>query len=382
MASPEVLDFAKLLAPIGGSSAAGVDLRADPSPVSDLYAIKGARSVARAAEKKLSQFDRDDKGEEPPPESPDWRTILERGTRILAERSKDLEVAAFLIEALVRLHGFAGLRDGFRLARELIERYWDDLYPRPDEDGLETRLAPLVGLNGEGAAGTLIVPIAMIPMTASTSFGRLCFANYPQAVSLAKISDVKVRDGKIAKGAVTLDMIQKAVGESDAGFFHDLLDDLSQGEAEFARLNADLGARCGGSAPASSNIRAAIDSCRDILKVVAREKLLQPQAVTTAVEGIPVVDGEPAATAPLPRPSGAIQDREDALRNLRKVADYFRATEPHSILPYALEQAIHWGRMSLPDLFSELIPEEEPRKSLFKQVGIRPPEPPSKSTAE
>jgi len=45
------------------------------------------------------------------------------------------------------------------------------------------------------------------------------------------------------------------------------------------------------------------------------------------------------------------------------------------MIPFALDQAANWSRMSLPDLLSELIPEESARKNLFKQVGIKPPEP-------
>jgi len=39
-----------------------------------------------------------------------------------------------------------------------------------------------------------------------------------------------------------------------------------------------------------------------------------------------------------------------------------------------LEQVANWGKMSLPELLSELIPDEGPRKNVFKQVGIKPPE--------
>src|SRR5262249_27117373 len=148
MASAAVLDLAKLVAPIPGPKPTGVDLREESSLNSAYYAIKDARSAARAAER---QFALD--GEEPTAPA-DWRPGPPVGTKALAEQAKDLEVAAHVIEALVRLHGFAGLRDGFRLTRELVEKHWDGLYPQPDEDGLETRLAPLTGLNGDDAEGT------------------------------------------------------------------------------------------------------------------------------------------------------------------------------------------------------------------------------------
>ena len=53
-----------------------------------------------------------------------------------------------------------------------------------------------------------------------------------------------------------------------------------------------------------------------------------------------------------------------------ELAEYFKQTEPHSPVSYALEQAVRWGRMSLPELLAELMPEEALRQQVFKRVGI------------
>src|SRR5947208_14602814 len=47
--------------------------------------------------------------------SADWRAVRELATEMLRERSKDLQLAMWLTEANLKLHGFAGLRDGFRI---------------------------------------------------------------------------------------------------------------------------------------------------------------------------------------------------------------------------------------------------------------------------
>src|SRR2546426_125184 len=130
MASAEVLDLAKLCSALEGDQPVGPDLRSDTSPRSVYYAVKDARNAARAAERKLMAGG----GDEAPP---DWRPVLDQSVKILANQAKDLEIAAYLIEALVRLHGFPGLRDGFILVKRLVEQFWDGLYPLPDEDGLE-----------------------------------------------------------------------------------------------------------------------------------------------------------------------------------------------------------------------------------------------------
>src|SRR5579875_1559941 len=152
MASPEVLDLAALLAPIPGEKPAGLDLRADSSPGSDYYAIRDARKAASDCERRI------DKGDEAA-EPPDWRPVLERATKAIVEKSKDLEIAAYLTEALVRLKGFAGIRDGYRLARGLVERFWDELYPAATDGEVTDRFSHILHLNGIEGPGTLIVPV-------------------------------------------------------------------------------------------------------------------------------------------------------------------------------------------------------------------------------
>ena len=379
MPSPDTLDFAKLLAPIPGEKPAGADLRADSAPGSSYYAIKDARNAARAAERRLEAADDEERQNATPP---DWKAVLQHATKALAEKSKDLEIAAYLIEAQARLKGFAGLRDGFRLARELSEQFWDGIYPLPDEEGVETRVAALTGLNGEDSEGTLIAPISRIPITESD---HLTLADYRAALNTAKIADPKVREKKVAAGAMTMEALQKAVNETPAKFYAALYEDLNLAIEEFGKLGAEMDKRCGPKAPPTSAIRAALTAVLDCLKDVARAKLPAPKSA--APEADAAADGEPAANGEAKAaghgvPVGEIRSREDALNQLMKVADFFRRTEPHTPVSYAIEQAVRWGRMTLPELLQELIPDDAPRKGFFKQVGIAPPEPPPKEEAK
>ena len=367
MASPEILDFETLLGPIPGDQPTGMDLRADASPVSPYYGVKDARSAARAAERQIVM-----EGEETG-NAPDWRPVLQRAVKVLTDKSKDLEITAYLIEALVRLHGFVGLRDGFRLARELVERYWDTLYPMPDEDGLVTRVAPLTGLNGADAEGTLIQPIAKVALTEGQSVGPFAQSDYQKAAALGQIVDEEARQRQLAQSGVSLELFEKAVAETPATFYVNLVEDLTQCQEEFTRLTALLDEKCGADAPPSSNIRTALANCLDTVNATARDKL----ATAAPLEAAP---GEEAAASGQANgavgvPAGAIRNREEAFSTLLKLAEFFRRTEPHNPVSYALEQAVRWGRMSLPEFLTEMITEEEMRATFFKHVGIKPTSP-------
>lgn len=122
--------------------------------------------------------------------------------------------------------------------------------------------------------------------------------------------------------------------------------------------------------PPSSNLRGALLAVREQVERLAKDRPT-PGAATAeeATERNPE-----AARASAGGPAGAVRNREEALRALLQTADFFKRTEPHSPIAYLLEQAVRWGKMPLPDLLTELIPEESQRSQLFKMLGIRLPE--------
>lgn len=373
MPSPDVLDFDTLLASLSGDKPTGADIRENAGATSPYYKIKDARNAARAAERQMEGGQAD-----APPA--DWRAVSGPATKALKETTKDLEVAAYLIEALCRTHGFAGLRDGFKLARGLVEQYWDDLYPTPDEEGVATKVAPLTGLNGDDAEGTLIAPINRIPITDSSSHGGLTYANYVQAVATDRVLDPDQKEKRIAGGAMHGAVIQKAVSETPASFYIAVVEDLTAALDELAGMATTLEDKAGSAAPPTHAIRGALENVLDAIKDVARAKLpIAPPPGAAVSEDDGEAGGGAAGggngTADAAEERGErlpiLRSRDDALAAIGQLADYFRRTEPQSLIPYALEQAVRWGRMPLPELLAELIPDDNPREALFKQVGIR-----------
>jgi type VI secretion system protein ImpA len=381
MASPDILDFAQLLQPVSEAEPAGAELKDHPTLSAVYYRIKDARDAARTAERQLAQAALyGDEAEAQRVAAPNWKQVREAATDAIAKHSKDLWIAAWLIEALTREHGFAGLRDGFRLTRELCEQFWDGVHPRPDEDGYAHTVAQLTGLCGDESEGALIAPILNLPIANGPSFRPLSSADYQQATQVEQMTDPDRRAQRIEQGAVTLQLFERAAAETPEDWYRTLLDDVDQCLDEFNRLSQVLDERCGqnadgySAAPPASQVRSALEGCRDRVRSLARslaagagEDADQPPPVTGNLATIPGTQQTAVST-------GKVVTREDAFRLLLQVADFFRRTEPHSPVSYALEQAVRWGRMGLPELMSELVSDDAMRQEIFRRVGLLKPE--------
>src|SRR5271163_1665243 len=133
----EPLDFDKLFKKISADDPSGPDLRDNPRSV--YYKLKAARETARTAERRQLEQWVDETGNPGPP--PNWDPILELAPGAIATESKDLQIAAWLAEALVRKHHFEGLLEALKLISGLVERFWDNgLHPNAEKHGLEDSL--------------------------------------------------------------------------------------------------------------------------------------------------------------------------------------------------------------------------------------------------
>jgi len=85
--------------------------------------------------------------------------VIKLAGEALATKSKDLQVAAWLTEAMLRKEGFQGLKAGLELIQGLIETFWDTLYPELDDGDAEMRAAPLEWLGTRMDSALRSVPL-------------------------------------------------------------------------------------------------------------------------------------------------------------------------------------------------------------------------------
>src|SRR5437879_1304992 len=73
----------------------------------------------------------------------DWKLVVQLAGDTIAAKSKDLQLAAWLTEGLLKTETFAGLRAGLELNKALLETFWENLYPQIEDGDLELRASPL-----------------------------------------------------------------------------------------------------------------------------------------------------------------------------------------------------------------------------------------------
>src|SRR5262249_29633909 len=227
----------------------------------------------------------------------DWKLVRDLTTTMLRERTKDLQVALWLTEANIKLQGFPGLRDGLRITRELIVRYWDrGLYPTM-EDGPEDRAGPFDWLNNK-----LVDSITAIPITVRADQGQdYNFIDFQDARHVGSDAGCKNADGDIdpkkkkaldqaiAEGHVSLDLFNSAIKLTKRSGYEQLSADFLQAYDEFKALEKVIDEKFGDAAPNLATCRTTLSEIRqavtDILDQKRRDEPDPPKAVPQDEKG-------------------------------------------------------------------------------------------------
>lgn len=367
---PDFIDMDALLAPIPGDAPTGIDLREDFSPQSPYYRLRDARAEARAAERAADA----NPGEETviPPQ---WRAVRDLAIAALTERTKDIEVAAWLTEAMVRTEGLRGLAAGAHLLAGLAA-FWDDnLYPMPDEDGLITRVAPVGGLNGEGGGGTLIQPLRKLPLFRRPDGNMMAFWQYEQSEDLAKESNSERIEQRIAAGILPLDKAEAEARAAGQAHFQAMLAQARLASENWQAMGEVFDAKAGMDGPPTSAVRELLEKITTLLARFAPGEDAGLADTAAATSGGEMAAG--GAGGGVPRAGGPGVNREDMLKDLIRIADHFRKSEPQSPLAYTLDEAVRRARMTWPELIAEVVADSTTRDAILMQLGIKPPPPAS-----
>ena len=285
-------------------------------------------------------------------EEQDWPAIRKICLDALGQ-SKDLRVLAHLAAAALRTNALADALRIFALVETWLERYWDPLHPRIDDDAIARRNALMFFSDRVAVVETV---------------RRAAVVKDP------RLGPLSVRDFEIASGApqstdseakpATLDEINSALAQAQRPVLAEIHGLAVAAVKALQRVEAIMLDR-GGSA--------ATPQLDPVVQVLQRlQQMLAPHVATPVDTAEVGVD----STAPAARTGGEgardlgkIASRDDVLRALDAVMTYYRNHEPGSLVPVITERAKRLVSASFLDALAEVAPEVvEPVK---KAVGVR-----------
>ena len=359
------MDYSGISAAFAGENPAGADLRGSAGLIAVFRAIKDERSAARSDDRSRENIyvaDGEENAGSVLQPSERWRNVHDACAAELSTRTKDIELLSWLAESSVRVHGITGLAGVLGAMRQLITGGFDALYPLTGEDNQADRVSSLAGLNGsQDSDGTLIRPLHLTSLIPDHVYGRFSLWEFDQAAR-------KKNTGVIAA-------FHEAASNADGAAFLKMRGAAEKCTADIAAIDSFLTDVFKADAPSFRRLREVLASIVLAYGELSVFVSLPKEEFETVPE--PQKEEGPAA-APAPRLNGAagqINDREQAFQQILQIAAFFRRTEPHSSVSFALETIVRRGRMDFMGLLAELVPDENQRRDMLTRAGIEPNSP-------
>lgn len=302
----------------------------------------------------------------------DWVTVEKVARQVLQNRSKDLTVAVWLGEAWIHRRQLEGLSSALHLLLALCERYWEGLYPLPQDGDISFRAGPL-DLAVHSFSTLLLSRMPMPVLDLRSETGPFTLADWralqrslalDQGKSTHKSAQAQVDAAKKMQQK-TEEMIRNADAKSiriACGFVADALETMLALE-QFCNLKMEH------EAPGFQSLRLLLQEFESLLKDWLA---MHPQPVVPPVEEVALPQAEVRTEARAELPLTHPVSREDAYRQLRIIADYLAKTEPHSPVPYLIYRSVEWGNKPLRDLLGELISSDAEARRLWTLLGVLP----------
>ena len=349
MASPPLLPFEDLIAPIPGDEPAGESV-----PFSVRQKLEEHRKEINPAD-----FAEDDPLRPAEPKRANWPSIIDLAKETLTSTSKDMLVAARLTEALVKEHGFAGARDGLHLLRLLTEECWDRVNPIIEDGDVEVRAGAFNWLDDPDRGARFPNTLRAVPLVSIEGEGY----GWQQWKLLQE-----------GRGPLTAETFDRAIQVTPREQCQAQVDDLAEGLQELEQLGNSLTEKMNSTAPSLLALRKALTECHTLAQQILERKGPALDQMPELPEETAEETSQNGAAAPardresVPR---AMRTRADIYRQLSEAANLLQQIEPHSPIPYLIQRAVALGMLPFPKLMRELIRDDGILNELNRELGIR-----------
>lgn len=295
----------------------------------------------------------------------DWHAVTDICTKLLIGRSKDLRVAAWLCEGLVKVGGLNGLATGLNIVSGLICRFGQDLYPHAEDGDDDQRFGTLSWFISRSTQ-----LVRQVPLT-NAAAGQYSLLDYETARALQpQVQKTSDRHAETTEKP-TLEKIAAATAATGEDCYKTWIFDADRARQLTDELSNLAVTAFGDSCPSFTQLADGIDAVRAHLNKIAVERGMGREVDTKEERPEPEIAIQQKVIRTLSGVSAAGLTRSQALAQLREVATFFRASEPHSPVAYLADKAAKWADMPLHAWLHEVVKDSGTLSYLDEMLGLK-----------
>jgi len=275
-----------------------------------------------------------------PGAGPDWKGVGEQAVDLL-KRTRDLRVLSYAAISQLHTAGLAAFSDGLEALNACLETFWDNIYPQLDADDnndATMRFNTLQVLNNRELVceGLIRSPLVVL-----------------KGVGGFSLRDIELAEGKVkaADGEEVQDIaiIQGAFGDASPDELTALGAALG-GSMEQLNRTTELWGKLAPDAPALD-----VDDTLKTINNIRHAMGTYAPVVAAAVSGEELAEGaDSAASAPA---SSVIKNRNDVIRAIDRICEYYTSNEPSSPVPLLLRRAQRLVAKSFYEILEDMVPD-------------------------
>ncbi len=330
------IDSELMLQPISGEYPEGINTEYDAIYREIRDAMRSSPDIPVLKEGSLSD-----------PSRADWRKVKRLCEQVLQQTSKDLQLACWYVESLGHLYGPEGLEKGFQFLAKFITLFWNNSWPSLEE-GLDFRYSKLIRLDKE--ISHLLSEYSL-------------FESRDLSLSIwYKVLSVEEKNNKNTEEKYD---IQRADNELSVERFYKNINNQPQ-----LNLNNELSRFL--SLPAvldeleSCYFFQSHDDVHEIFSKTRKNIADITELLSKFIVKVPIghdfsEDVLFTSLSPVHERNFNVETmtRDIAISQLEAISKFYRESEPTSPVPYLLERAIRWSRMSMTEWLEELLTDKE-----------------------
>lgn len=321
-ASNMALDLGRLLAPVSDEDPTGPDLAYDPARY----------EIEQAFETEVSI---DASGVATQPSEVDWRTIVDRIVE-QSDRTKDLWLAAYLCRAGARAGELETVELGTRTLSGLLETYWPSVHPRLEDYGFQGRKGPCDSLVGQAQ---FLTPLRKITLISHPRLGHYSIDDF-ERFRLRGESEEGYGMFRAALEDLQYEGLDEIIERLDA-----IADNLRRADLVLTSNADDAG---------GTNFKDAYEALGQMRRAIQAfapepapeensEPPVQPHVATSSFSNVAVV-------------AARIESRDDVLRALDALSDYYQRKEPGHPILSLMHRAREWVGLDFMSILEDIAP--------------------------